>query len=377
MLMCFGNKYPHITNLIGANSAKLLDDNKMQFSGAPHHERENHFKYCELYEWCLRYMAEPPADELRSIDWALGKIQAQIGVSKLCSCFRRKVPRINNPLDADLQNPPQIHSQKKANEGQFREFIAELCVAATLAVHGKVLDLEWHTGKGNKDADVQAQLGDSIVNFEVTLHTDNWFNSVSWEDTQLSDGEGNPIPKAYGRVGMLGTRETITKSEKEVMEEKGFILPISKTPDTKSHPEHDKLRSIIMEKAAKFSDGGIHIVVLCSYGPTSGYHAVQDALFGASLLRFNRKPIDLLGECWVPGGPFMEKKIPQIWAVLYFPIDGCLPRLMNNNVASPHQGNFPCLFLHPSSAHGFDEPLMKKMAKIFGAKVFPLIPKEC
>jgi hypothetical protein len=345
--MEFRSLYPTVTALIGEANARQLDLDYDQFGKARGSETTDHLRACDLKWWCGRFLRGEAGSDLPFIEWGLLQIQQSVGRDALRRTF----------------------AQKAVNMAQFSEFLAEVSVAATCAVFGKLLELERPTGVGDKDADILAGFAGLPVHVEVTHRTDNWLWEGETTDVQVTDSNGDPIPGAYYRMGPMKWRPTLSRSEREVMEEQGLMRPDPNPAEDIPQPAHCAIRDRIAEKAAKFPDIGINIVALCNSGQGIEDLDVFNAVYGTEMVEFGpgNKQRFIVG----PGGLFASERFKRVWAVLFVETGRDLSRAYERNSGIiPAEKGPNVLFTNGHSLQGEIPTLSQALCRAFHAHFY-------
>ncbi len=341
--MNFSNEYPTLAALLGKNTMEELDVHKMQLNGAKEHELEAHFKQCNVSALCCRFLNNDITKELDCLEFGLKKVADAIGEEKMKSAY----------------------SKKAKDPSQYPQFVAEVSVATRCAVFGTLLDLEYKTGVGTKDVDVRAQIGDEVVNIEVTLRTDNLLTSGEPEDVQATDDNGNPIPGMYFRMYPEMKRSTMTQSEKEVLEEAGHPVAGGATDNRSPYPEHIIIRRMIEEKSRKLARGEINLVALCVNGAASDESHVEKALYGSFTLRISRETGSCMGKVVAPGGLFVDRGKGILSGVLFIDTYNDLSYTMDRKDVKNCRNR---LYPNPNALVPLTEKVISAIERVFDAK---------
>jgi hypothetical protein len=306
--MSFSDRYPTFARLLGTK-APLPDAHaamirKSAADDTTIHEDDvavEHFKVCDIPDVCALYNSgeAEPDYKLALIEWALAQIEAAVGEDALRTGFAGKFVQ---------------------KEG-FLQTITEIAVAATCAVHGKLVEFEALTGKkkssdpGAKgyDADVRSEFAGSDILMEVTLRTDPWLRAIGFHAEDFLDDEGNLTDE--NKVPEAKVRAVLTDEEIDDLRREGLPIPQREKESGEPFPEPKNVFDKLQAKAVKFNPDGFHVLVLATikYGFPSETH-VRIAVYGAT---------DYLPT----GGMFNDGTYKHVSGVLFLDVFNHLSRL--------------------------------------------------
>ena len=209
-----------------------------------------HFESCNIPDVCDLYNRgeEEPSYKLGLIEWALAQIEAAVGKDALRMGFAEKLGK---------------------KEGFFQT-IAEIAVAATCTVRGKLVGLNAPTGKKKSsdpkdkgyDADVRAEFAGFDILMEVTLRTDPWLEVIAFHVEDFLDSEGNLTDA--NKVPEAKVRPLLTNEEIDDLRSEGLSIPQREKEPGEPFPEPKKVFDKLQSKAIKFNPDGFHVLVLAT-----------------------------------------------------------------------------------------------------------------
>lgn len=340
----FVQHYPHITELLGP-CASQLDTCLSDLNGMDPGQRREHYRKCRLEMWCSKDQMDRTG--LQGIDWALGLIKNQVGLTALRKAYSRKA----------------------VNGDQFEEMVAEIVVAAAGALHGRILELEWKTRRGNKDVDVRVEFCGVPVNIEVTRRSDEWPATVKPEDVPTVVTDGILFPP--GSVSTTGSqlRPTITESERDRLEEEGRVLGPPMPGALDAIPEHHRVRGRVLEKVTKFPEGEVNVVVICSNTGSPDRCDVADAVYGTQLICSNRECTGNM-KTFAPGGLFGEDGPRQLWGAVFinhWRLLSSMHQRSSDGLSKNHNRNG--VFVNPYASNKPDPAVAKCIARAFDGEL--------
>jgi hypothetical protein len=240
-----------------------------------------------------------PNYKLDLVEWALVQIEAAVGEDALRTGFAEKL---------------------RQKEGFFQT-IAEITVAATCAVHGKLVEFEALTGKKKSsdlktkgyDADVRSEFSGSDILMEVTLRTDPWLRAIGFHAEDFLDDEGNLTDES--KVPEAKVRSLLTDEEIDDLRREGLPIPQREKESGEPFPEPKNVFDKLRAKAVKFNPDGFHVLVLATiqYGFPREIH-VRMAVYGAT----DYLPL---------GGMFNDGTYEQVSGVVFLDLFNHLTRL--------------------------------------------------
>lgn len=364
--MTFATAFPSASLLLGPNNVRMLESHSEELAAKSDEEATLHFDSCVLRPWCQLYTTPECRDELATLEICLKQIldSPNMGEAK----FRR------------------AFSHKAANPDQFDQLYAEIATAATVAMRGTLVDLEWKTGKKDFDADVRMELDNQPVNLEVTLRTDGWVKAIAVHMEEIFDPDGNQVqdyPAAKSRRTLTERQwadlteakltpairiSDVIETRKNNPSQTGFVSEASEMPKNESEKsycadgdnltvESRNVQRCIQDKAKKFNADGFHIVVLATFrldSPTES--SVFDALYGQfPQIKHHGLFETCDGVC----------NVDQICGVIYLPVYQHLSRLHGQQFES----GSTCFFLNHNAKYPIPEELKHRIANLFEAKI--------
>jgi hypothetical protein len=334
--MPFENDFPRIATLLGDQLVTEADNHRALLAGVADQQIVNHLRTCRIWPWCNGYTS--------GITWIH---QGIVQVEAMLEIIHTALPARVHPA----------YSHKAKNADQYEQLCAELIVASRCAQRATLLDLEWRTGVGTKDADVRAEIDSQPVNIEVTLRTDNWFSSGTTEELEedgISFTLNTPKP-----------RPMMADSEKGVLEESGVtVRPGAEREPLR--PEHTTVRDLIQGKAQKFQATGINLVALCAKNITPGAHHVEQAVYGA-IARTIRRGSGELELSGVAGGLFADDSFKQLSGVLFIYTPEEFSRV---GTPGPYPDCRNRIFTNGHAATPIPDSTLRELERVFDARSY-------